>query len=139
MKKITITNAFSIDKKVRHSNLIDIFAEGTEEMDASDGYHTFEELYDHRIQLFIVLCNVIYSHAGFYPTEVLPWKSKVHSDGTSWDGCFIAGINREKGKQITYHLPIDRWDELRVVALDKAPEWDGHTPADVIERLKSIA
>ena len=68
----------------------------------------------------------------------IAWKSKTHSDGTSWDGWFVAGIGTEKGEQITYHLPIDRWNELRVVAYDKAPEWDGHTPQDVINRLKSL-
>ena len=101
----------------------------------SDGYHTFSELYDHRITLFIALCNFIYSEMS--PPKIA-WKSKTHSDGTSWDGWFVAGIGTEKGEQITYHLPIDRWNELRVVAYDKAPEWDGHTPQDVINRLKSL-
>jgi len=102
----------------------------------SDGYHTFGELYDHRITLFIAFCNTLYR---LDPEEdSLPWKSKVHSDGSVWDGWFIAGIGTVKGKQITYHLPENKWADLRVVAYDKAPEWDGHTPQDVLERLKSI-
>lgn len=104
----------------------------------SDTYHTFGELYEHRVQLFVTLCNLAYrSHGnGAYG---IPWKSKLHHDGTSWAGWFIAGIGTEKGKQISYHLPIEKWDELRVVVYDKAPEWDGHTPADVLERLKEMA
>lgn len=98
----------------------------------SDGYHTFKELYDHRIVLFIVLANTLYKYEG------IGWKSKIHSDGTTWEGWFIAGLRTEKGLQISYHLPIDMWNKLRVVAYDKAPEWDGHTPKDVVERLLNL-
>jgi len=104
----------------------------------SDGYHTFGELYDHRIALFIALCDAIFSHARFYPMDIIPWKSIRHSDNTEWEGWFIAGIGREEGKQITYHLPIEKWEYLGAIALDKAPKWDGHTPKDVIERLLKL-
>jgi len=49
------------------------------------------------------------------------------------------GLTAADGKQITYHLPIERWDETWFAeTLDLAPEWDGHTPADVLERLKHL-
>lgn len=99
----------------------------------SDGYHTFGELYDHRIQLFITMCNYL----GTFTNKDV-WKSKKHHDGTSWNGWFIAGINHEKGEQISYHLPIDRFYDLHVPELEKAPEWDGHTSNDVLERLKKL-
>lgn len=104
-----------------------------------DGFHTFEELYDHRIALFIALCRTlqdlyIENDIGFGDV----WKSKLHSDGTMFDGWFIAGIFRNDGNQITYHLPIDRWDELEAIELEKAPEWDGHTPDDVISRILNL-
>lgn len=102
----------------------------------SDGYHTFKELYDHRIALFITLCNFLYSR--FRSEDETPWKSKKHHDGTMFDGWFIAGIGKAKGKQISYHLPIEVWDKLRVVAYDTAPEWDGHTPNDAMERLYKL-
>jgi hypothetical protein len=92
----------------------------------SDGYHTFDELYEHRHVLFMNLCGIVDN----------AWKSKKHSDGSMWDGWFIAGINIEKGKQITYHIPIRLWNDFRVRELEFAPEWDGHTSDDVIERLK---
>lgn len=108
----------------------------------SDGYHTFDELYDHRCVLFIVLCNFLYrtyAKLEFTNAHLIPWKTRFHADGTQWDGWFLAGLGQEKGKQISYHLPIKYWDKLRVVAYDKAPtEWDGHTPADVIERLLDL-
>jgi hypothetical protein len=109
----------------------------------SDGYHTFNELYEHRITLYIAICkkkagedNVPFG-APFdsYPV----WRSKVHSDGSIWDDWFLLGINYKKGEQITYHLPMSRWNECSFAdELDKAPEFDGHTSADVLERLKNI-
>lgn len=98
----------------------------------SDGYHTFGELYEHRIVLFIQLCK-------WLPYDREVWKSKFHSDGSAFEGWFIMGIGKEQGDQITYHLPMSKWEECDdVLELDKAPEWDGHTSADVLERLKSL-
>ena len=87
----------------------------------SDGYHTFKELYDHRIILFITLCNYLNVY-----TNIEVWKSRIHSDGTSWDGWFIAGIGTEKGKQISYHLPDEEWSKLKSKHIKQAPAYDGH-------------
>lgn len=95
----------------------------------SDGYHTFNELYEHRHILFICLCDSV-------PNA---WKSKLHSDGTMFDDMFIMGINDEKGKQITYHLPINLWDRCEFIrTTNNAPEWDGHTSDDVLKRLMEL-
>lgn len=93
----------------------------------SDGYHTFDELYDHRIALFIALITT---------TDLYSWRSFKHDDGSKYDGWFIAGIDLPTGT-ISYHLPEKYWDRLTGYCepLDKAPKWDGHTPADVVERL----
>jgi hypothetical protein len=91
----------------------------------SDGYHTFDELYQHRHALFLNLLRL----AG------VGWKSLVHSDGTpSYDGWFLAGITLPSG-DITYHLPIDLWDKALVSEVPKAPPFDGHTSRDVVTRL----
>src|SRR5438105_4296320 len=111
------------------------------EISVSDGYHTFEDLYEHRHILFIALCkfaktiNTETDHL-IYPV----WCSVLHSDGTKYDDWFILGIGKDKGKQITYHLPARFWNEVCEFAevLEKAPEWDGHTPQDVLTRLKSL-
>jgi hypothetical protein len=108
----------------------------------SDGYHTFGELYEHRITLFIALCRVLSEIRALHSEEIgadLVWISKKHSDGSEWDGWFIMGIGEEKGKQITYHLPISKWAECQfAVILEKAPDWDGHGSKDVLERIKKI-
>ena len=95
----------------------------------SDGYHTFEELYEHRHALFLALMR---SHPK------LSWRAMHHDDGTMYDDHFIAGINLPHGT-ITYHLPIKLWPALSglvgMSTLNRAPEWDGHTANDVITRL----
>lgn len=101
----------------------------------SDGYHTFDQLYEHRCILFIALCSELTNK----PYKIDIWRSKKHSDGSSYEGWFILGINKESGKQITYHLPEKYWNNTNFSeTLEKAPEFDGHTSDDVLERLKEI-
>ncbi|UGO50987.1 hypothetical protein PQE70_gp134 [Bacillus phage vB_BanS_Nate] len=93
----------------------------------SDGYHTFNELYYHRMILFKVICHM-------HPDKA--WKSWKHSDGTMFDGSFIVGITTPEG-QYTYHYKEDNYDKFKVKELDFAPEYDGHQPKD-ITRLLSL-
>lgn len=100
----------------------------------SDGYHTFDELYDHRITLWIALCKrtALTIREPWNPT----WRSKLHSDGSAFDGWFVLGMFTDPGRQITYHLPNSKWDDCYFAPdLDKAPEFDGHTSADVLHRI----
>lgn len=102
----------------------------------SDGYHTFGELYEHKITLFIKLCRFVADHP--YKGFLDIWKSKLHHDGSSFEDWFIMGIGTAKGEQISYHLPMSKWDECDVMIKARAPEWDGHTSDDVLERLKKL-
>ena len=48
---------------------------------------------------------------------------------------FIVGIDTPHG-QASYHYDIDPyWDMFECRELERAPEWDGHTPAQAIERI----
>lgn len=95
--------------------------------DVSDGYHTFDELYEHRTILFACLCK------SFRPDLV--WKSDLHSDGTMYDGMFIVGIKTEFGT-ITYHIDNNYKSLFKSVrSLDRAPEWDDSTPEDGLNYL----
>ena len=94
--------------------------------DTSDGYHTFNELYHHRAVLFSVIVKA-------FPDKA--WKSLRHHDDTMYDGMFIVGIDTPDG-QATYHYDIEPyWDMFECRELERAPEWDGHTPAQAIERI----
>ena len=97
--------------------------------DTSDGYHTFNELYDHRSKLFSVIVRCFKGRA---------WKSKLHHDGTMYEGMFIVGIETSQG-QATYHYDIDPyWSVFDCKELARAPEWDGHTPEQAISRITSL-
>jgi len=91
----------------------------------SDGYHTFDELYYHRMILFSVICNQNRERA---------WKSWLHDDGTMFHNYFIVGIETPKG-HYTYHYHKDYWDLFYVTELERAPEWDGHKPEDITRLL----
>lgn len=95
----------------------------------SDGYHTFNSLYHQRLILFAALVNT-------FPT--LAWKSHKHFDGEVpfGGGWFIVGIETPKG-QYTYHYEEKDWDLFRCKEVPTAPQWDGHTDADV-ERLLAM-
>lgn len=87
------------------------------------------ELYDHRAKLFSVIVRCFKDRA---------WKSKLHHDGTMYEGMFIVGIETSQG-QATYHYDIDPyWNVFDCKELARAPEWDGHTPEQAISRIASL-
>lgn len=93
----------------------------------SDGSHSFNDLYHHRMILFSVICN---------NNKQIAWKSWKHHDGTMYDDYFIVGVTTKEG-DYTYHYHKDDWDRFNVKEIPLAPEWDGHKPED-ITRLLSI-
>lgn len=94
----------------------------------SDGYHTFEDLYEQRLILSAALAkNTPYA-----------WKSKRHEDGSVpfGGGWFIMGFDTDDGCY-TYHYELKDWDLFQCKELDKGRPWDGHTSKDV-RRLLSL-
>ena len=100
--------------------------------DVSDGYHTFNELYKHRGVLFLSLCCA-------FPDK--SWFSELHSDGTMFEGMFIAGISTPWGS-ITYHFEKEDFFEMfsksNVRYLEKAPEWDGASPEEGLRNILKL-
>ena len=97
--------------------------------ETSDGYHTFNDLYHHRALLFSVIVRN-------YPE--MCWKSKKHHTGDMYEGMFIVGIDTPDG-QASYHYDIEPyWDMFECEELEFAPEWDGHTPDQAIERIGKL-
>ncbi|MFW7187330.1 hypothetical protein [Lysinibacillus sp. BNK-21] len=94
----------------------------------SDGYHSFAELYNHRMILFAVICK---------KNKSMCWKSKKHHDDTMYDNYFIVGIDTPNG-QFTYHYHLKHWHMFDVKELENAPNWDGHTSDDVVRLLHLV-
>jgi hypothetical protein len=100
--------------------------------ETSDGYHTFDDLYEHRMALTLALMQ---SHPE------LSWKSKKHhpSDDKMFENFFIVGINTPAGV-ITYHYKLEHWDTfLGIRELPHAPAWDKATPDDTPKRIRKWA
>lgn len=96
----------------------------------SDGYHTFDELYDFRREYNAALVNT-----HIYPCH----KSLRHSDGEMCfgGGWFIVMINLPTG-QISNHYETKYWDEFDCEERECSEPWDGHTEKDVLARLYDL-
>lgn len=108
----------------------------TDAGDISDGDHTFGELYEHRYALYIALARQI---AARQAGRV--WRSKYHANDWPLPDWFLLGIDRDPGAQVTYHLPMRFWEAGDVdfaEELERAPEFDGHSSADVLARLDRL-
>jgi hypothetical protein len=101
----------------------------------SDGYHTFDELYDHRIRLYLTLCKMLHEY-----TEHDVWCSDTHSDGSKIDDWVLLGINTNEGEQISYHIPDSYLPEVATFSryVNKSPKFDEHTSEDVLLRLQKL-
>ena len=101
----------------------------------SDGYHTFNELYEFR-KLYNALLFKEWKKNGKY--EV--YKSKRHYNGELCFGgdWFIVVAILPTG-QISNHYEMKDWDLFDIPEYEKSKyEFDGHTSQDVLKRLEGI-
>jgi hypothetical protein len=113
----------------------------------SDGYHTFDELYEHRCTVQLCKAHHYIWHSEHWDNdsktsdvESPVYRTKVHSDGTIWPGWFLLVLDYgNKPKQISYHLPECMWHDCDFARkMERAPYFDGHTSADVLKRLAEL-
>lgn len=92
--------------------------------ETSDGHHTFNELYEHRVRLYLALCYQL-GNKVFYKKDYDEW--------------FCIYLETERG-QISYHVP-NKWLPFAEACFTHSPDhkFDGHTGADVLERLLPLA
>ena len=102
--------------------------------DISDTYHTFGELYDHRMAFNVALCQAI---TLLKRKDLYCYKSWFHHDKTMFDGMFIVVIESPYG-QISYHYNAEHWDKFNIQPYDIALMYDGHTPDDTYDRLLKL-
>lgn len=100
----------------------------------SDGYHTFNELYEYRLLYNASMFNEL-AKQGLYDVH----KSKRHSDGEECfgGGWFIVQAQLPTG-QISNHYEMKDWDLFQIPEKEKANPYDGHTPQDVAKRLRDF-
>lgn len=96
--------------------------------DLSDGFHTFNELYTHRILLFLACVQ----KGVFKASHVV----EDHFDG--WD--LIVTHTATNYQQISYHVPLSyRWAYEKLPRLSKQEQekiYDGHTGDLVCHRIE---
>lgn len=98
----------------------------------SDGYHTLDELYEHRCLLFINLCL---SRQGSARWKIDP---KTHREG-AFSGWFLLYLELPTG-QISYHIPNYMHHFVRdAIVQDDDYEWDGHDANETLLRLELSA
>ena len=119
---------YQIAKMHDDSPIVDILSTAKEIGELSDGYHTFNQLYDFRREYNAALVN-----SGLWPAH----KSKRHHDGELCfgGGWFIVMIDTPYG-QISNHYEEQYWHEFKCPEKEVADEWDGHTEKDVLKRLQ---
>lgn len=88
--------------------------------DLSDGYHTFDELYEHRVILYLSIC-VLNKEKCFYKKD--------------YDSWFCVYLETDHG-QISYHVP-NKYLSIAEKHFTYSPnhKFDGHTSEKVLDRL----
>ena len=118
------------------TKILEKLTEPTEDKgNISDGYHTFNELYEYRLLYNASMFNEL-AKQGLYDVH----KSKLHSDGTipfGDENWFIVQAELPTG-QISNHYEMKDWGLFNVPEKEKANQYDGHTPQDVAKRLRNF-
>lgn len=112
----------------------------------SDGYHTFNELYEFRKVYNAALFNEWAKHYPIKnPDGTIAYTYDVHKSWRHHEGelCFGGGwfivVAILPTGQISNHYEAKDWDLFKIPECEKAKHpFDGHTSNDVLERLKAL-
>jgi hypothetical protein len=117
----------------------------------SDGYHTFDELYEFRKMYNAALFNEWAKEKTQHPhwwKEGRPFYTYKHDVHKSWkhhDGkeCFGGGwfivVAMLPDGMITNHYKAEDWDLFKIPETETAKyAFDGHTGHDVLQRLRNL-
>lgn len=103
----------------------------------SDGYHTFDELYDFRMIYHAALIRE-WAYASMFHCH----KSLKHHDGKycfDSNGEWFIVVSVLPEGQISNHYPIKYWSLFKCKEEERALfEFDGHTQYDAFDRLKAL-
>ena len=143
----TIYDDLSETKKQSDRDIVKAFACD------SDGYHTFDELYEFRKMYNAALFNEWAKISVNNPNYIIddnchqPYlpKFNVHKSWRHYDGelCFGGGwfivVALLPTGQISNHYEAKDWNLFKIPETETAKyPFDGHTPQDVLQRLKDL-
>lgn len=103
----------------------------------SDGWHTFDELYHYRMLYNAGMANALAKEWGDSITDNYVVKSWRHSDGElcfGKDDYFVVVMQLPTG-QVSNHYHGEHWALFNITEVERAPEYDGHTPQEAALRL----
>ena len=126
-KRIEVFEKNAVSGKCENFQVCDSFEE------VSDGYHTFNELYNYRMAYNALwLKDMDENLLKEYDVH----KSKRHSDGELCfgGGWFVVVIELPTG-QVTNHYEEKYWDMFKIPEKETANVWDGHTPQEAYDRM----
>jgi len=155
MKKFTVhyDNELTTVEKLTINNSTVLMIESTDsQIEVSDEYHSMHDLYEHRMALTIALFNWWAESrrvtGKYFDISLLPdyvqtrfpgvMKSKLHHDGTMFEGGYFIVMAVTSVGQISYHYKLKYWDKFRIPEVERTPEWDGHSSLDALERLMEL-
>jgi len=134
---------FKIDSSVGYTKPLNMCFKLTPK-GMSDGWHTFEELYNYRAIYNAGLVNMIVwakkyttGPRGFDDIDVI--KSKKHFDGKKcYDGNYFIVVIKTPFGQISNHYKMEHWDKFNCRATKTAWKYDGHTMQESNARLMKL-
>lgn len=136
MEHRQVATVTEVNDLIHFNSTIDLLRrEPWDESKISDGYHTFEELYNYRKMYNAGFLNLLPYAFSHIVRDGRVYKSKKHSDGEPCfgGGWFIVVFIDDQDKQITNHYRLEDWDLFDIPAVDTPIHaYDGHTPADCV-------
>ncbi len=99
----------------------------------SDGFHTFNQIYDTRMAYNAAFFNLL---EKIQPGSVVKSFRHHGDEEPIFGGGWFAVRALLDGKQVTQHYKEECWYNFNCPEVENLPEeWDGHTNADAIIRL----
>ena len=128
--RVDMSSAIGVETQLAATR-VPVQEEGEVTGNTSDGYHTFDELYEYRM-----LYNAHASH-GWLAAGVPVVKSWKHSDGELCfgGGWFIVTATLPAG-EVSNHYKAEHWGLFKVPEVELPPAYDGHTPKAAADRLR---
>ncbi len=133
---IVVPDPNSLEGRVAGFTEIGLLGHDSDEV--SDGWHTFGELYHYRMLYNAGMVNALVKLLPGNARNEPFCKSWRHSDGElcfGKDNYFVVVMQLPTG-QVSNHYKGEHWDLFKVPEVDRAPEYDGHTPQHAAERLE---